>query len=278
MGDCRYCGKPAGVFRHAHRTCEQAHSSGAAAIVDRVLGSLRSGQAVDSAQQEISLIRACSFISDADSRGLVASGWSKGVLEVLESGLLSEDQERCLLAWARLYGLTKDDLDANGAFTRVVKAAVIRDLTNGLLPQRCVIEGDLSIVLKKGEQVIWLFNNSPYLEDRTRRRYVGKSQGVSIRLAKGLYYRVGASAGEAVDTVERVQVDTGSVVLTDKHVYFAGQQKSLRIPFQKIISMVRFSDGIGVMRDGPNAKLQVFVTGDGWFTHNVLANLVHRSD
>ena len=65
----------------------------------------------------------------------------------------------------------------------------------------------------------------------------------------------------------------GGFVVTDKNLYFAGSQKSLRIGFAKILSFERFSDGIGVMRDATTAKPQIFVTGDGWFTYNLVTNL-----
>lgn len=52
--------------------------------------------------------------------------------------------------------------------------------------------------------------------------------------------------------------------------------KSFRVPFKKIVSFQPFSDAVGVMRDAANAKLQTFVTGDGWFTYNLLTNLSSR--
>lgn len=97
---------------------------------------------------------------------------------------------------------------------------------------------------------------------------------MSIRVAKGLYYRVGAFKAQAVDRTERVHVDTGLVAVTDKHIYFGGPLKSLRLAYAKIVSFQPFSDGIGVIRDASNAKSQLFITGDGWFTYNLVTNLV----
>jgi hypothetical protein len=90
---------------------------------------------------------------------------------------------------------------------------------------------------------------------------------------KGVYYRVGAFKGHAVESTERVHIDTGWVVITTKNIYFAGPQKSVRIPYAKIVSFEPFSDGIGLMRDAATAKPQIFVTGDGWFTYNLVTNL-----
>jgi hypothetical protein len=132
------------------------------------------------------------------------------------------------------------------------------------------VEPNLPINLQKDEEVVWVFPSCEYL-DKTRRQYVGGSQGVSIRIMKGLYYRVGAFAGQPVDRTERVPVDTGILVLTNKRIYFAG------VPYAKIVSFQPFTDGIGIIRDALNAKPQIFVTGDGWFTYNLVTNLAHLS-
>ena len=114
--------------------------------------------------------------------------------------------------------------------------------------------------------MVWVFRPCDYLEDKTRRQYVGGSQGVSFRIAKGVYYRIGAFHGQPIDHTERVQVDTGIVVATNKNIYFAGPAKSLRIPYAKIVSFQPFDNGIGIIRDAASAKPQIFVTHDGWFT------------
>src|SRR5436309_2915272 len=80
------------------------------------------------------------------------------------------------------------------------------------IPHRVTLAGDVSINFQRGEQVAWAFPQSPYYEDKTRRQYVGGSQGVSVRVAKGLYFRTSAFHGRPIDTTERVHVDTGTVV------------------------------------------------------------------
>jgi hypothetical protein len=149
----------------------------------------------------------------------------------------------------------------------------LRDVLNGIIPQRVSVDGNLPINFQKGEQVIWAFSNSSYLEDKTRRQYVGISKGVSIRVMKGVYYRAGAFKGHAVEHTERVHVDNGWVAITNKNIYFAGPRKSLRLPYSKIISFEPFRDGIGVIRDAATARPQIFVTGNGWFTYNLVTNL-----
>jgi len=139
------------------------------------------------------------------------------------------------------------------------------------------LEANLPVNLQKDEEVVWVFPSCEYLEDTPRREYVGHSQGMSFRIMKGVYYRVGGFKGRPVDRTERVHIDTGMVVITNKHIFFAGPVKALRVPYAKIVSFQPFSDGIGIIRDASSAKPQIFVTGDGWFTYNLVTNLAHLS-
>jgi hypothetical protein len=149
----------------------------------------------------------------------------------------------------------------------------LRDVLNGVIPQRMTVDGNIPINFQKSERLVWAFPTSEYLEDKTTRQYVGGSKGVSVRVMKGIYYRVGSFKGHAVERTERSHIDTGWVVITNKHIYFAGPSKSLRVPYSKVISFLPFSDGFGILRDAATAKPQIFITVDGWFSYNLVTNL-----
>jgi hypothetical protein len=123
------------------------------------------------------------------------------------------------------FSLSREELDQYGAFTSVVKIAVIRDVLNGIIPSKLEVDGNLPINLHKSEQLVWVFYGTEFLEDKTHRQYVGESSGVSIRIMRGVYYRTGAFKGEAVNRTERIHVDTGLLAITNKHIYFSGEAK-----------------------------------------------------
>jgi hypothetical protein len=196
----------------------------------------------------------------------------------LDDGALSESEEQALADYNQSTGLTQAELDGTGAFSRLVRAAALRDILEGRLPARLRVSGELPFNLQKSERLAWVFPETSYYEDRTRREYVGRSQGVSVRIAKGVYYRVGAFKGNPIDTTHRVHVGDGFMGVTTKHLYFVGGAKSLRIRHDKIVSLIPFDDGIGIHRDAATAKPQIFVTGDGWFTYNLLANIAQLEE
>jgi len=96
---------------------------------------------------------------------------------------------------------------------------------------------------------------------------------MSVRVAKGLYYRTGSFRGNPIVTSEATHAGTGILGITTKHIYFAGGQKAFRVPYQKIVSFTPYSDGFGLQRDAQTAKPQSFVVGDGWFVYNLVVNL-----
>jgi hypothetical protein len=266
---------PAGLLHSKHTECEQLHENSKEQIVAEISQALSPSGSLDAFQSRLIEIAQDGYISEYERHSLLVQGWTAAVDRYLEDGVLDESEETRLVEFKNLFSLAEADLDANGAFNKIVKAAVIRDVLNGVIPRRMKLEANLPINLRKDEEVVWVFPGCEYLEDKTRRQYVGGSQGVSIRIMKGVYYRVGGFAGQPVDRTQRVHIDTGMVVITNQHIYFAGPVKAIRVPYAKIVSFQPFSDGIGIIRDASSAKPQIFITGDGWFTYNLVTNLAH---
>jgi len=281
MGICKYCGQPAGLFSNEHVACAElarAEEHRRAEVMSRaaeaVATHLQSGQIGPAGDAALAaMLGSLGVWGDADRRAALALGWSRYVDACLADGVLDPDEERRIVQFAKANDLTRDELDQNGALTRLLQAAVIRDVLHGVIPPTPSNAQNLPVVLQKGEQAIWNFETSQYYEDRTRRQYVGGSSGVSIRVARGVYFRTGAFRGTPVETTERVLVDQGATIVTTKNLYFAGPTKALRIPYAKVVAFTPYTDGVGVIRDAASAKAQVFVTGDGWFIYNLVTNL-----
>ena len=102
---------------------------------------------------------------------------------------MSLDEENVLEKYASHFALTQQDLDGTGAQTSLVQAMVIRDIAQGIVPQRQNITGNVPFNLMKSEQLVWVVQDVDYLETLVRRERRGTSHGLSIRVARGLYYR-----------------------------------------------------------------------------------------
>jgi len=253
---------------------ERVIQNGRDQIATAIMSAVKSSTNLSELDKTISEIEQSLFVPTSERKEFLIKGWENSVELFLEDGILDTTEEKRLVEFKEHFALAQEDLNRIGALERTTKSAILRDILAGKIPvQRMTIDGNMPINFQKGEQLIWAFQGSKFLEDKVRRQFVGGSQGVSVRVMKGVYYRVGAFKGHSVENTERVHVDTGLVVITTKNIYFAGPRKSVRIPYTKIVSFEPFDDGIGLMRDAATAKPQIFVTGDGWFTYNLVTNL-----
>ncbi len=230
----------------------------------------------ESALQELADAIDQSALPPAQRRELLAAAWEQAVEGVLEDGLLSLDEEAALVRYLRRFDLSAFDVDVNGGHTHMVQAATIREAAEGVVPQRQKLSERPPFNLMKSEQLVWTMDDVDYHEVVTRRERRGTSHGLSIRVAKGLYYRPGAFRSRVHEWEETVHVDTGLLGITTKHVYFHGSRKRFRIRYDRIVSFDPFDDGFGVMRDAQTAKPQSFRTGDGWFAYNLVVNLAQN--
>ena len=118
---------------------------------------------------------------------------------------------------------------------------------------------NVTLPFKLQRNEVWLFamNNVPYSEVRTQRRIEGRSAGTSVRVAKGVSMRVGASRGTPVERDILTERGTGLFALSTKHVYFNGS-RSFRIPMGKIVSAQVIRRGVEIVRDRASAQPEFF--------------------
>ena len=141
------------------------------------------------------------------------------------------------------------------------------------MPQRQNITGAIPFNLMKSEQPVWVLQDVDYLETVVRRERQGSSHGLSIRVARGVYYRPSTFRSRPIEWEDTIHADTGILGLTTKHPYFAGSRKRFRVRYDRIVSFDPYDDGFGIMRDAQTAKPQAFRTGDGSFAYNLAMNL-----
>ena len=214
-----------------------------------------------------------SSLNPGQQTALLVRAWEAAVEGSPEDGLLTLDEENALARYMEHFSLTSEQLNRNGVQTTLVQAAVIRDIAEGIVPQRQNITGRVPFNLMKSETLVWVMDEADYYETVTRRERRGSSHGLSIRVARGVYYRPGTFRSRNVEWDETVHQDTGLLGFTTKHLYFSGSKKKFRVRYDRIVDLEPFSDGFGIMREAQTAKPQAFKTGDGWFAFNLATNL-----
>jgi hypothetical protein len=108
-------------------------------------------------------------------------------------------------------------------------------------------QDSLPIILKKDEKIALRIPYVIYAEERSKRKSTGYS-GTSIRVAKGLSFRVG-SVGESSYSQELTDLDQGEFVITNKRYFFVGSQKNISQPLMKITIVDSFMDALAISRE-----------------------------
>ena len=237
----------------------------------------RTGNGLQTLEQQLNHIAVSSTPACLNVRQTLIRGWERAVDGILSNGVLTAPDEVILMTYVQKFGLAQGDLNSNGTFTRLAYGCALRDVLEKGTTSRAVITFQLPFNLQKSESLVWCFRNVACYEEKIYKQLIGNSQGVSFRVMKGVYYRVGQSKGYTQETARTEQVDSGMLGITTEHVYFAGQKQSFRISYKKIVSFTPYSDGIGICKDGVRAKPQTFITGEGWFVYNLVMNLSQNS-
>ena len=274
MGICKFCGKKAGLFSSVHEECKTANINGKQAAIDTVSKALLTMNDFSSLNTEINYIAETSYITEEEIKYLYCLGFDKAVDSFLDDGIISPEEEEKLEKFQKQLNLGQDVLNLNGAYNRIVQSEILKDVLDGRIPKsKVTIVGTLPFLIQNDESIIWLFQNVEFQEQRTKTTYQGISQGVSIKIAKGLYYRTGGFKGNPVSTEQMTILGNGMLALTNRNLYFASPTKNLKTPYNKLISITPYSDGIGLQKDGASSKPQIFKGIDGWFTYNLISNL-----
>lgn len=273
MGTCQYCGQDAGFFRKQHDECHRKYENSFSQMVSLAASAAKNSSALQSLEQQLSNIESSTIPVRVNRRQALICGWEQAVNDILNDNVLSPTEEAQVMSYVQKFGLSQGDLNTNGAFTRLVYGCALRDVLDKGYTSRAVITFQLPFNLQKNETLVWCFRNVACYEEKIYKSYVGQSQGMSFRVMRGVYYRVGSSRGYPVETSKTEHVDTGVLGVTTQHIYFSGSKKSFRIPYKKIVSFTPYADGIGICKDAANAKPQTFITGEGWFVYNLVMNL-----
>ena len=264
MGQCRYCKKDAGFLKPFHFSCFKQHQAGKNKIRSEVSNFGITGGNVEVLTKQISVIGLTSHVTERKVRDLVVKGWEDAVNDAVRNGIVSDLQESHLLNLQQHFGFSYDELDRNGAFSRLLKCRAIRDLIAGKWPEWAQ-NASHPFNLQSDERLAWLFYNANYYELRTRVERVKETNETKYREPDGTYRRHGETRHRLEEKQEMAHLDTGTLGVTDRHIYFAGKYNVFRISYGEIVSFQDYYDGIQFQRDVRDAKPQRFGTGDGWF-------------
>lgn len=209
--------------------------------------------------------------SDSERRATLRAAYDMALGEICNQSEISLDVQDYIKLLEESFSLDEDGTNCSNNHLEYVKKLIVQDILNGKTPNHISLSSPIN--MQAGEIPIWPFMNVVCYEEVTKRAMVGASRGINIRIAKGIYYKVGAFKGEPLVTSSLQAKYTGSLILTNKNVYFYSVEKVIRFPYGKIISFIPFKDAIGIQPDRTNAKPVYFKELDGNFAFKIVSNI-----
>ena len=198
---------------------------------------------------------------------------NKAATNFLRNGTLSNAEQQKIDDFVNVLSLPLNNLPLKYQQTEISKLgqmAILKNIQNGIMPSHSM---NAPIILGKGETILWTYNGVNLYQEKITKEWVGRSSGYTIRICKGISYRTGQMKGRPVEHSSMEFHGTGILYITNKNMVFHGQQKGVKIPFNKIIGISPYSDGIEIHRDGANQKRITMQGFDPWFLMNILSYL-----
>lgn len=147
---------------------------------------------------------------------------------------------------------------------KISRSRILYQIQTGNLPPINVP----NLILIKNEKAYWSEPSGLAEVKVVGRRYEGGSQGVSIRVMKGVSFRVGGHAGRVVSDSEEVIVDNGDLVITNQRLVFCGGQKSFASKLDKIIDIQPSLNGLVYSETNRQKRRKLL------FTHSLNGDII----
>ncbi|WP_146202811.1 hypothetical protein [Deinococcus irradiatisoli] len=174
--------------------------------------------------------------SDIESLKVALAG--DVISKAIEDRRITDEEERGILEFIRRFNVPQGNL--NHRIDEMRRFRQLFEIENGIL--RSIPAPGLA--LKKNEAAIYAAWASTAEDMVVDSYYQGGSHGASIRIAKGVTYRVGASKGRKVEKRANVITSTGTLYVTNQRLVYVSIQKPAEVSLEKVNNLQFFSTGV----------------------------------
>jgi hypothetical protein len=273
MGRCIYCDRHAGFLRRRHTECRERHTRALAMIPELFSKALHSSLPAVRFGEMLKEAAGASFIKPRDLGSLCVGGMSSMIDAVLKERLLTTVEDERIVEIRDALGPSIADVSELNE--KLIKIGMLRELSEGHLPDRVDVVGPMPIELRPHERIIWIFNGAVCFRRENPVTAQPNGKGfVFPATEKDLYCGMRAFINDPIPMADLVQEATGDLVVTDRNLYFIFGDGQRRIPMVKITALQPHADGIQVTSEQPQGRSRTFKLGDPWLAANLIVRLM----
>ena len=196
-------------------------------------------------------------LTDADVLEIIVEVYTTAFVAAKADKQVTAEEEKELETIQKYLGLSDDEITHDKK--ELARLRLLNEIQNGNMP--AVICSN--VILFKDETPYWIEPADLIEEKVLRRRYEGGSRGVSVRVMKGVSYRVGGHRGHIVNETGLVSVSSGDLVITNKRISFRGDRKSYAINLDNLLGTELFTNGIYFSENGKQSSRMMRFQQDG---------------
>ena len=254
------------LFALSDRDIEEIHNAVATAVYRKSVDvAVADGRLDDEERQCLAKLESDLRLSPSVTEKIYAEAANLHLQTFLDEAVADErlapDEEQELEAIARSFGVT---LDTDKPTDRVLaRYRLYWLIENGELP---IV--DVGVNLQKNEQCDFT-SEAEWYEYRTvtkRIRYAGPT--ARIRLARGVYWRMGDLSVQAVTEEHFALKDSGTIFVTDKRLILQGSRRNATSRLSSLINWEPFQNGIKI--DKTSGKPQFYLFDNGGDVMNLM--------
>ncbi|MGD0551528.1 MAG: hypothetical protein ABSB25_02630 [Sedimentisphaerales bacterium] len=119
-------------------------------------------------------------------------------------------------------------------------------------------EISVDITLTKNEKCHFVCRANWYEQRKITKRIRYSGPTLRLKMAKGLYWRMGDLGVQRVSEDIMAHIDSGNLFLTNKRIIFLGDNKSTNIKLNKIVDFTPYSNGVTIVKDAGRSPFLEF--------------------
>lgn len=190
-------------------------------------------------------------LSPEDVRSIHKTSVASVFSNVSSDRRITDEEKGALEKLLNHFDLSKSDIAFNqDSFNKYYTLALVE---KGVLPTIANGQSEVNMVFKPDEVLHWAVAASLMKRKKvtTRINYGGLTG--SIKIMKGVRYRVGSIGVSSVSKEILDKEDSGAFYVTNQRIGYLGYRKQFSFPFKKIGSLELRSDGLHIFKDGKEA-------------------------
>ena len=210
-------------------------------------------------------------LSDKEKQATVKAALLAAIESFMLDNYLDEHEQQIVEDYCKLGGFTTNELADYTIWQRATRSAIVRKIREGKFDEINIhIDGNLPVIFKKDEQLLWIFQNVECKELKTKSMRYGSTMHFH---RKGSYVGYGTFTSMSHEYKEWSPKGTGLLIITTQHLYFTSAPGNAKYPYDKLLSIEPYTDGLIIQKDNTTAKPTMFKGADGVFIYNVINNL-----